>query len=156
MDLELVRRAQRDDPGAITELIRCVGPRLFRLAVRLCGDRSEAEEMVSDAIYRGIVMLKRIRDARAAGAWFSRILVNRWRDGLRERAAETLAMVRASSSGYRASSGAIQAFAELFPEEAVHHFSHLAFEAPAHVRPFVFEELARLGTREAVETLLRW
>jgi RNA polymerase sigma-70 factor (ECF subfamily) len=83
VDRELVRRAQKGDPGAMAELVGCVGPRLFRLAVRLCGDRSEAEDMVSDTLYRGMAKLKRVREGRAAGAWFSRILVNRWRDRLR-------------------------------------------------------------------------
>jgi hypothetical protein len=76
-------------------------------------------------------------------------------EALRARASEALTLLREACAAERATSLTVRAFAALFPEEAVPHFCRLAFEAPAHVRPFIFEGLATIGTQEAVETLLR-
>lgn len=83
VDAEIVARAREGDPEAQEALVRCLSPRLLRLALRLVRDEQLAEELVGEALYRGVLKLKNLRENRAVAAWFSRILVNRWRDHVR-------------------------------------------------------------------------
>ena len=85
MDAELVERAGRGDSRAQEHLVRQLTPRLLRLALRLGCDAESAEDIVSDTLYRGITKLRNLRDPSAVAGWFSRILVNAWRDRLRSR-----------------------------------------------------------------------
>lgn len=87
VDPETVRRARRGDPAAAETLVRALTPRLWRIAVRLLGDPALAEDLVTEALYRGISKLGRLREDRAAAAWFRSILVNLWRDASRRRGA---------------------------------------------------------------------
>jgi hypothetical protein len=90
LDSEVVTRAQSGDRAAQEELVRSVSPRLFRLALRMCGDGQTAEEIVHEALYRGVLKLGLVRERGAVRAWFCRILVNVWRDRLRVREREQL------------------------------------------------------------------
>ncbi|MBN1422393.1 MAG: RNA polymerase sigma factor [Planctomycetes bacterium] len=83
MDPETVERARRGDARAIETLLEGVTPRLIRLARRISGDAEAAEDLVEEALYRGAVKLRDLREAAAVTAWFCRILINLWRDRLR-------------------------------------------------------------------------
>ena len=85
VDAELVERARRGNARAREELVRILAPCLLRLALRLTDDSHDAEDMVSEALYRGVVKLDRLREPAAVVAWFQRILVHHWRDRLRSR-----------------------------------------------------------------------
>ena len=56
---------------------------LLDVAARLERDASAGEELVGDALYRGAVRLRTLRENGAAEIWFCRILVNLWRDRVR-------------------------------------------------------------------------
>jgi RNA polymerase sigma factor (sigma-70 family) len=83
VDPETVQKARRGDAGAVEALARALTPELWRLAVHLSGDRALAEDLVTEALYRGIAKLRRLRKETAVGGWFRKILVHRWRDWLR-------------------------------------------------------------------------
>lgn len=85
VDAETCAAARRGDPRAQAELVRGLGPRLLHLALRLGCDAREAEELVGEALYRGVLKLKTLRQDSALVAWFCRILLNAWRDRLRRR-----------------------------------------------------------------------
>jgi RNA polymerase sigma factor (sigma-70 family) len=67
-------------------------PPLLRVAVRLAGDGSTAEELVTEALYRGATKLGKLREPGAAATWFRRILFNLWRDGLRRARKQDLSL----------------------------------------------------------------
>ena len=64
-------------------VLRSVTPRLLRLAMRLSSNPSIAEELVEEALYRGGLKLKRLRNREALLPWFRSILITAWKDHLR-------------------------------------------------------------------------
>jgi len=87
VDPETIDKARRGDPAALEDLIAEVSPRLLRLAGRLTADRDAAEDLVMEALYRGCVKIRKLRNPGAAMAWFRTILLNLWRSRMRRRRA---------------------------------------------------------------------
>ncbi len=85
MDTKTVEQARDGDAAAQERLVRALSPRLIALARSLGSSPHEAEEIAGDALYRGMTRILQLHDIRAADAWFTRILVNLWRDRLRRR-----------------------------------------------------------------------
>jgi RNA polymerase sigma-70 factor (ECF subfamily) len=83
VDPEVVEKAMRGEPAALDAVLRAVTPRLWRLAMRLTCEATSAEDLVLETLYRGAVKLRTLRRPDALEAWFCRVLVNAWRDGLR-------------------------------------------------------------------------
>ncbi len=81
-DLELVHSAARGDGRAFHELVDRHAPRLYRMAVSLCGNAADAEDVLQEAFtgaYRG---LGRFEARSSVKTWLSRILVTQaalWR-----------------------------------------------------------------------------
>ena len=68
-------------------LVQTHGPRLFALALRLCDDPTEAEELVFRTLERALAALGRYRPEAPFEAWLRTILLNLRRNDLRARAA---------------------------------------------------------------------
>ena len=68
-------------------LVQTHGPRLFALALRLCDDPTEAEELVFRTLERALAALGRYRPEGPFEAWLRTILLNLRRNDLRARAA---------------------------------------------------------------------
>lgn len=83
VDPDLVERARRGERPALEALLAMLSPRLVRLAARLAGDVGEAEELASDALFRGALKLGTLRQASSVEAWFRQVLVRLWKDRLR-------------------------------------------------------------------------
>jgi len=84
-DQWLVLRIQDGDQSALTELVERWQPRLYRQAVRLVEQPSEAEEVVQAAwlaIVRGI---SRLQDPACFRRWAYRIVTNKCADWIRAR-----------------------------------------------------------------------
>jgi RNA polymerase sigma-70 factor (ECF subfamily) len=87
-DLALVRRAARGDGRAFHELVDRHAPRLYRMAVSLCGNAADAEDVLQETFtgaYRG---LGRFEARASVKTWLSRILVTQaalWRRRRRSR-----------------------------------------------------------------------
>jgi RNA polymerase sigma-70 factor (ECF subfamily) len=79
-DDDLMRRAGRGDNGAFAALVARHLPRATALAIRITGNRSDAEEIVQEAFLRTWKKAPDWTDQEAAGAqfttWFTRVLVN--------------------------------------------------------------------------------
>jgi RNA polymerase sigma-70 factor (ECF subfamily) len=58
-------------------------PRVYRFALRLCGDAHAAEDVAQEALVRAWRRRGRLRNERAARVWVFRIALNVWRDRLR-------------------------------------------------------------------------
>ena len=85
-DADLVRRVLEGDAAAYGGLVSHYRDRLARYAMRMLGDRSDAEEAVQDAFLRAYRSLPRCDDPRRFGPWLFGILVNRCRTAYARRA----------------------------------------------------------------------
>jgi len=85
-DAELVRRVLAGDAAAYGGLVALYRDRLARYALRMLGDRGDAEEAVQDAFVRAYRSLPRCDDPQRFGPWLFGILVNRCRTSYARRA----------------------------------------------------------------------
>ena len=78
-DARLVERVVAGDVDAYAVLVARYRDRLARYAVRMLGDRHEAEEALQDTFVRGYRALARCENPERFDAWLFSILVNRCR-----------------------------------------------------------------------------
>jgi RNA polymerase sigma-70 factor (ECF subfamily) len=72
----LVRRARRGDQEAFAALVERHRARLFTLAARTLGSRTDAEDVVQEALVRAWRSLPRFRGGSRFSTWLYRITVN--------------------------------------------------------------------------------
>src|SRR4030095_9069163 len=75
-DAALVERLRREDAGAVEALVRAYGDRVYRLAMRITGNASDAEEVVQDALWAASRRIDTFRGVAAFGSWIYRITAN--------------------------------------------------------------------------------
>jgi len=63
--------------------IEHIQPRLFRTAMLYLGGEAMARDAVSEAVYRGFLSLKKLREPEYLETWITRILINECRKELR-------------------------------------------------------------------------
>ncbi|MBI4229637.1 MAG: RNA polymerase sigma factor [Planctomycetes bacterium] len=86
LPVDILERCARRDEAAWRLLTERLGPRLFRIALRLVRDRAEASDVTQEAFLRGFRSLGRMREAiRDPAAWFARIALRAAADRLRAR-----------------------------------------------------------------------
>jgi DNA-directed RNA polymerase specialized sigma24 family protein len=73
----LVRRARGGDVDAYEVLVRRHRRRIFRIALRMLGDRDEAEDVTQDVVIQVWLSLTSFSGASAFTTWLYRIVVNR-------------------------------------------------------------------------------
>jgi RNA polymerase sigma-70 factor, ECF subfamily len=66
------------DRAWFAERVEALLPELYGVALRLCGNRADAEDLVADAIARAWQALSSLEDRSALRAWLFRILNNRF------------------------------------------------------------------------------
>ncbi|MDX3850002.1 RNA polymerase sigma factor [Streptomyces sp. AK02-01A] len=81
----LAVRAGEGDEEAFETLVRRHGPAMLRLATRLLGSRTEAEDAVQDAFVNAWRKLPEFRGESAFSTWMYRIVTNRCLNQLRAR-----------------------------------------------------------------------
>lgn len=77
---ELVERATAGDLHAFETLVRAHQDQVFRLCLRMLGNRSDAEDATQDTLFRAWRSLPRYRGEAAFSTWLYRIALNRCRD----------------------------------------------------------------------------
>jgi RNA polymerase sigma-70 factor (ECF subfamily) len=75
-ETELLARAQCGDVAAFEELARMCVDRVFHLALRLLGDRGEAEDVVQETLLRAWRGIRGFRGRSGFPTWLHRIAVN--------------------------------------------------------------------------------
>src|SRR5438552_13234628 len=75
-DRRLVEALRRGDPNAADHLITTYGDRAYRLAIRITGNRQDAEEVVQDAFWTVVRKIETFRGESAFGSWLYRIVAN--------------------------------------------------------------------------------
>ena len=78
-DAEIVARVLEGDVDAYAQLVTRYRPRLSRYALRMLGNREDAQEALQDAFVRAYRALGRCDDPDRFGSWLFSILVNRCR-----------------------------------------------------------------------------
>jgi len=75
-DAALVAQLRRADTRAVETLVRAYGDRVYRLAIRITGNASDAEEVVQDALWTASRKIDTFRGTAAFGSWVYRITAN--------------------------------------------------------------------------------
>lgn len=90
--VELINRCKEGDPGAQYELYRLYSRAMFNTALRICGNREEAEDVLQEAFLSAFKHIDSYREDATFGAWLKRIVVNKSITSLRKNQKETLMM----------------------------------------------------------------
>ena len=75
-DAGLVEGLRRQEPRAAEALVAAYGDRVYRLALRITGNSSDAEEVVQDALWAATRKIDTFRGTAAFGSWVYRIAAN--------------------------------------------------------------------------------
>ena len=75
-DAALLEALRAHDPAAAEQLVATYGDRAYRLALRIAGNREDAEEALQDAFWNVIRKIDMFRGASTFGSWVYRIVAN--------------------------------------------------------------------------------
>jgi len=75
-DAALVDQIRRGEAGAVEGLVGAYGDRVYRLAIRITGNASDAEEVVQDTLLAASRKIDTFRGTAAFGSWVYRITAN--------------------------------------------------------------------------------
>lgn len=81
----LIAALQRHDERAAERLVTTYGRRVYRLAIRVTGNRADAEEVTQDALLTVVRKIALFRGASAFSSWLYRITANTAYQKLRSR-----------------------------------------------------------------------
>jgi RNA polymerase sigma-70 factor (ECF subfamily) len=84
-DAALASRAAQGDHDAFARIMRRYNQRLYRLAVSVMGDASEAEDVLQESYVRAFYAFATYTGAGSLGAWLGRIVRNEAIDRVRSR-----------------------------------------------------------------------
>jgi len=84
-DAALLAQLRRTDTGAAEALVGAYGDRVYRLAIRITGNASDAEEVVQDAFWSVLRNIGTFRGDASLGSWIYRIVVNAAYQNVRRR-----------------------------------------------------------------------
>lgn len=84
-ETDAVRLARGGDRDAFRRLVEAHAPAVFRLAYRMTGNESDADDMVQETFLRAWREMPRFDERAAFGTWLHRICANRSIDLLRTR-----------------------------------------------------------------------
>jgi RNA polymerase sigma-70 factor (ECF subfamily) len=85
VDAALVSRAAQGDQDAFAQIMRRYNQRLYRLAVSVMGDASEAEDVLQESYVRAFYAFSTYSGAGSLAAWLARIVRNEAIDRVRSR-----------------------------------------------------------------------
>jgi len=75
-DMALVERLRHREEAAVTALAVAHGDRVYRLAIRLTGNSSDAAEVMQEALWSAARKIDRFRGPAAFRSWLYRITLN--------------------------------------------------------------------------------
>jgi RNA polymerase sigma-70 factor (ECF subfamily) len=86
VDRDLLARCGRREPGAFEELVELTGRQVYTLALRLTGDRHEAEDVAQEAYLRVHRSLRSFRGESRFETWLHRVVANAAINHMRDKA----------------------------------------------------------------------
>ena len=75
-DHALLEALREGEPTAAERLVTTYGDRAYRLAIRITGNRADAEEVVQDALWAAVRKIDAFRGESAFASWLYRIVAN--------------------------------------------------------------------------------
>lgn len=147
-DEELVGLATEGDVEAFAELSRRYRDDYSRFAVRMVGDRDDAEDVLQSAFIRAYRALDRCRDRSRFGAWLYQIVANECRTFVIRRARRERRLVRDELQLHGASAGIRDDAGETL-DDVQHAVQQLDVEQREaflmkHVEQMSYEEMAEI------------
>ncbi len=100
-NLTAFERPRPEHTEAVNDLFEQYVPRVYRFALRLTGNRDDAEDLAQAAMLRAWKDRARLRDSSAAKSWLFTIAANLWRSGMRRKGREERLLNNAGQFGRR-------------------------------------------------------
>ena len=89
---ELIERCRDGDPIAQYELYQLYNRSMYNTALRICGSREEAEDVLQEAFISAFNHLSSYREDATFGAWLKRIVINKAITSIKKSQKEALMM----------------------------------------------------------------
>lgn len=87
---DLIRRCGLGEPHAQYDLYRLYNKAMFNTALRICGNREEAEDVLQEAFLSAFHNIHHYRGDASFGAWLKRIVINKAITAIRKQEKEQL------------------------------------------------------------------
>jgi len=142
-EIDLVRAAQRGDPGAFDELVRAHDHNVLRMAYNLLRSEEDARDVFQEVFLRVYRNLPKFRFDCSFNTWLYRIVANLCLDHLRKRKVR-----KEEPSSYEGESGPVDRL-QLIPEQRADVDPQRQFQS-AEVSSRIQEVLGDLTPRERV------
>jgi RNA polymerase sigma-70 factor (ECF subfamily) len=142
-EIDLIRAAQRGDPGAFDELVRAHDHNVLRMAYNLLHSEEDARDIYQEAFLRVHRNLPKFRLDSSFSTWLYRIVANLCLDQLRKRKVR-----QEEGSTFQAESGQVDRL-QFIPEHHPDVDPQRRFQS-AEVNSRIQEVLGELSPRERV------
>ncbi|RJQ43220.1 MAG: sigma-70 family RNA polymerase sigma factor [Gaiellales bacterium] len=163
-DAELVDLAQEGDGSAMEELVSRYEDKVYNLAVRMVGNREDAEDVLQDTFLNVIRSLGSFRGKSSFSTWLYRITANAALTRLRKRSRkeksegefldEVYSVKQAAQSGERLNDWSDSPAKRLLSEEAKAMMGEAINELPEKYRTvFVLRDVEGLPASDVAEIL---
>lgn len=147
-DAWLVARAQRGGVDAYEVLVRRHRERIFRIALRMLGNRQDAEDVAQDVVVQVWTTLSGFVSRSAFTTWLYRIVVNRCLNHQRGRRVDTVPLL--DTDGPNQPGADEQAIAKV---RAAATLSAITTLPPELRAPLVLHEIEQLSYQEVADIL---
>ena len=74
---ELAKRVKKGDRKAFEELYKLTSPKAYFIALQICNDRHEAEDILQESYITALNKISSLERTESFMGWFSRIIVNK-------------------------------------------------------------------------------
>jgi len=146
-EAHLVARCQEGDLAAFETIYRRHSAGVFSLAVRMVGDRAEAEDLLQEIFLQAHSKLPSFEGRSTFGTWLYRLAVNRCLDHLRSAASRRQALTKSIDEGREPLAADETTAHRLDLERAILQLS------PSYRSAFLLHDVEGLGHREVAEIL---
>lgn len=158
-ETDLVERARKRDPEALTEIVNRFSDRLFTLLVRILRNNEEAEDALQETFLTMLQKIPAFRGGSRLYTWLYRIAVNIALMKLRSKQRSIRVSIDENALAERIHSGAVAALPEQ-PEEILDKkelreiLDRAIDQLPAHFRSvFILRDIEQLSVRETAKIL---
>lgn len=146
-DIELLRKAGAGDGDAFHQLVDRHADRLYRLAVSLVGNASDAEDVLQECLAGAYHGLKSFEARASVKTWLTRILVTQAAKWRRDRGRRPTSPLEADESGAKVEGGAAGVEHRLDLQQALQQLS------PEHRQVLVLREFEQMSYEEMAAVL---
>ncbi len=153
------RPRSTDAAAAVESLLNLYGAKLYRLARRMCGNESDAEDLVQDVFLQVFRKWGTFRGASAPGTWLFSIAARSCKSRLRrkggiDRRTPAISQLSARPDEASASPDRHSPVDDAVEHESVDAVHHAVASLPEHFRlPLIFKEVLGLSIEQTAEAL---